>query len=52
MSTTKGYIIKKDKGNGRYILFDGVIYTNYDMANAILHRLSDEWDIYEVKSDD
>jgi hypothetical protein len=45
---SKGYIIKKEK-RGRDILFDGNIYKDYDIANSILHRLSDEWFIDEVE---
>lgn len=45
---SKGYVIKKYKRD-RSILFDGIIYKDYEVANAILHRLSDEWDIEEVE---
>lgn len=51
MSTVKGFIIKKEK-RGRDILYDGVIYTNYDMVEAILHRLSDDWYIEEIEAND
>jgi|LakMenEpi03Aug12_release.lakeMendotaPanAssembly.Ray.scaffolds.fasta_scaffold2602045_2 hypothetical protein len=51
MSTVKGYIIKKEK-RGKDILFDGIIYTNYDMVESILNRLSDEWYIEEIKAND
>jgi hypothetical protein len=44
---SKGYIIKKYKRD-RSILYDGIIYKNYDIANAILNRLSEEWEIEEV----
>ena len=43
---SKGYIIKKYKRD-RSILYDGIIYKNYDIANAILNRLSEEWEIEE-----
>lgn len=45
---SKGYIIKKYKRD-KSIYYDGVIYKSYEIANAILHRLSDDWDIEEVE---
>lgn len=45
---SKGYVIKKYKGD-KAIFFNGIIYRDYDMANAILNRLSEEWDIEEVE---
>lgn len=45
---SKGYVIKKYKRD-RSILYDGIIYKNKDIANAILNRLSEEWDIEEVE---
>lgn len=45
---SKGCVIKKYKRD-RSILYDGIIYKNKDIANAILNRLSEEWDIEEVE---